>query len=108
MAKFTLLTCLFCCRASFKLVSVVSAVSVWSIDQNATSPELPHILKGDWRFTDGNYETISFNLPNPGIIETEGIQLYGDNVYVGVEFHENGDGEARHTIYSFAKSEFSV
>lgn len=77
-------------------------------DQNATSPELPHILKGDWRFTDGNYETISFNLPNPGIIETEGIQLYGDNVYVGVEFHENGDGEARHTIYSFAKSEFSV
>ncbi|MFD1125115.1 helveticin J family class III bacteriocin [Lentilactobacillus raoultii] len=68
--------------------------------------EAPHVLKGNWDWS--KYETVSLQVDNVQYAETEGIQLYGDYVYVGVEFHENGTGEARHTIQVFKKSEFTV
>lgn len=70
----------------------------------------PHILKGDWRFSKGKYETIQLNINaaehNPDLVETEGLQLHGNNVYVGIEDHKQNP--ATHMIYSFAKSKFSI
>ncbi|KRK87290.1 helveticin J family class III bacteriocin [Lentilactobacillus sunkii] len=79
-------------------------------DNSQQETQRPHILKGDWRFTPGNYETVQLNLNdsqhNPDLVETEGLQLHGDNVYVGIEDHVQSP--AIHMIYSFAKNEFSV
>ncbi|GAA2968934.1 helveticin J family class III bacteriocin [Lentilactobacillus parakefiri] len=79
-------------------------------DNPQRETQRPHILKGDWRFTPGNYETVQLNINdsqhNPDLVETEGLQLHGDNVYVGIEDH--AQYPATHMIYSFAKNEFSV
>lgn len=69
--------------------------------------EAPHILKGDWSFTAGNYQTVSLTLPTADakVAETEGVQLYGDNVYLGVDLHYS---PKTHTVLSFPKNKFTV
>ncbi|EEI19724.1 hypothetical protein G8J22_02444 [Lentilactobacillus hilgardii] len=70
--------------------------------------QYPHVLKGDWRFTAGNYQTVQLNVSKEELpdVETEGIQLHGANVYIGLEFH-NKNAEP-HRIYSFPKNTFTV
>ncbi|WP_173021272.1 hypothetical protein [Secundilactobacillus folii] len=73
--------------------------------------KVPHILKGNWRFTE--YETVAMLVPTTvnGIAvnsEVEGIQLHGDNVYVGVEQHPQSGGTALHQLYYFPKSTYSI
>lgn len=68
----------------------------------------PHILKGDWRFTSGNYQTLQLDFTGTDLadVETEGIQLHGNYIYIGLEFHHNNPEP--HRIYSVPKSEFTV
>lgn len=68
----------------------------------------PHVLKGDWRFTTGNYQTVQLSVSDKELpdVETEGIQLHGANIYIGLEFH-NQNAEP-HRIYSFPKNTFTI
>ncbi len=67
------------------------------------------IVKGDWRFSKKSSITLSTsasdaaeNLDTPASqIETEGIQLKGNEVLVGLEIHKNAHP---HRIYSVSKS----
>lgn len=67
--------------------------------------DTPKINKRNWQFTQS--ETASLDLSGSQI-ETEGIQLKGSKVYVGIEQHLSTDyGNGGHLVYSIPKNTFS-
>ncbi|EEI19726.1 hypothetical protein G8J22_02443 [Lentilactobacillus hilgardii] len=65
---------------------------------------IPKIMKGNWRFT--KKQTVSLSdVDDISDVETEGIQLKGSKIYVGLEFH-NGNADP-HRVYSISKSSFN-
>nr|WP_252893094.1 helveticin J family class III bacteriocin [Lentilactobacillus otakiensis] len=63
----------------------------------------PKIMKGNWQFT--KQQTVSSSdVDDIKDVETEGIQLKGSKIYVGLEFHGNSDP---HRVYSISKSDFT-
>ena len=63
--------------------------------------DTPKVSKHNWAFTQS--QEVSLDLSGAQI-ETEGLQLKGSNVHVGIEMHTGNGG---HLIYSFPKADFT-
>ncbi|GAY74337.1 hypothetical protein [Lentilactobacillus kosonis] len=63
------------------------------------------IVRAPWNFSSPAPETLNVSIPGMGAHETEAPQLYGDNVYFGIE-EELSNGSHNHYVYSISKSEF--
>lgn len=65
--------------------------------------DIPKVIRGNWRFTQAKTVSLS-GFSDTANVETEGIQLKGSQVLIGLEFH--GGNDTPHTVYSFDKSAF--
>ncbi|KRL68059.1 hypothetical protein FD08_GL001740 [Lentilactobacillus parakefiri DSM 10551] len=65
--------------------------------------DTPKVIRGNWRFTQAKTVSLS-GFSDTANVETEGIQLKGSQVLIGLEFH--GGSDTPHTVYSFDKSAF--
>ncbi len=66
--------------------------------------DTPKVIRGNWRFSQAKTVSLS-GFSDATNVETEGIQLKGSQVLIGLEFH--GKSSMPHTVYSFDKSAFN-